>query len=61
MITFIDRRKVTPVMVRGVKTWGRTWALAGFVAAGETKGGLLAMQLHPQDMPPAVAADTDWD
>lgn len=58
MITFIDRAKVRPIMVRGVPTFGRTYRLAGFVDAGETKGGLLALQLHPQDMPspqPAVS------
>lgn len=51
MMTFIDRSKVRPVKVRGVEVWGRTYRLAGFVDAGETKGGLLALQLHPPDMP----------
>ena len=51
MITFIDRRKVKPTMVHGVKTWGRTYELAGFRPVGETKGGLLALQLLPADMP----------
>ena len=55
MVTFIDRSKVKPILVRGVKTWGRTWKLAGFTEAGETKGGLLALRLAPQDMPPADA------
>lgn len=53
MVTFIDRRKVQPVKVRGVETWGRTWQLAGFRPVGETKGGLLALQCLPQDMPAA--------
>lgn len=51
MITFLDRKKVQPIKVRGVKTWGRTWELAGFKAVGETKGGLLALQLLPENMP----------
>lgn len=51
MVTFIDRKKVRPVMVHGAPTWGRTYELAGFQYAGETKGGLMAMQLLPQDMP----------
>jgi len=51
MITFLDRRHVRPVMRRGVKTWGRTWELAGFRHIGATKGGLMAWQLLPQDMP----------
>lgn len=56
MVTFINRAKVRPTMVHGAPTWGRTYALAGFRPVGETKGGLLAMQLLPEDMPPPVAA-----
>ncbi len=56
MVTFIDRKKVHPTMVHGVETWGRTYELAGFRRVGETKGGLLAFQLLPEDMPPARAA-----
>src|SRR5215469_609001 len=37
MVTFIDRRKVRPIKVRGVETWGRTYRLAGFRPCGETK------------------------
>ena len=51
MITFLDRKKVRPTMVRGVPTWGRTWALAGFKHVGETAGGLMAWQLLGADMP----------
>ena len=51
MVTFLDRRKVKPIKVRGVDTWGRTWKLAGFRECGETKGGLMALQLLPADMP----------
>jgi hypothetical protein len=52
MVTFIDRAKVRPTMVRGVPTWGRTYRLAGFEDCGETKGGLLALRLRPENMPP---------
>jgi hypothetical protein len=55
MITFLDRHKVRPTMIRGIRTWGRTWCLAGFRHVGETKGGLMALQLLPNDMPPAAA------
>jgi hypothetical protein len=56
MITFIDRSQVQPIKVRGRPTWGWTWKQAGFREAGETKGGLLAMQLLPADMPNAQPA-----
>ena len=52
MITFIDAQKVRPTMRRGEKTWGRTYEKAGFRYVGKTKGGLLAYQLLPADMPP---------
>ena len=51
MVTFLNRAEVKPTMVRGVPTWGWTWRKAGFVEVGETKGGLLAFQLLPADMP----------
>jgi hypothetical protein len=51
MISFIDRSEVKPIKVRGVETWGWTWRRAGFVPAGQTKGGLLAMRLPPSAMP----------
>jgi hypothetical protein len=56
MITFVDRKKVKPTMVHGEAVWGWTFRKAGFVDAGETKGGLLALQLHPADMPAAAPA-----
>lgn len=56
MVTFIDRSRVRPTKVHGVETWGRTWKLAGFREVGETKGGLLALQLLPADMPKPEAA-----
>lgn len=61
MVTFVDRSKVRPTRVRGKDIWGWTFRKAGFVECGETKGGLLALQLHPQDMPPAQAPLTDLE
>lgn len=55
-ITFIDCKKVKPTMVHGKPHWGRTYELAGFKPVGKTKGGLLALQLLPEDMPPAEEA-----
>jgi hypothetical protein len=51
MITFIDQKQVRPTKVRGCETWGWTWRKAGFREVGKTKGGLLAFQILPQDMP----------
>ena len=51
MVTFIDRDEVRPTMVRSKPVWGWTWIKAGFREVGETKGGLLAFQLLPEDMP----------
>ena len=56
MVTFVDRAKVKPTMVRGEPVWGWTYRKAGFVEVGDTKGGLLALQLLPEAMPaPALA------
>jgi hypothetical protein len=57
MVSFIDRSKVRPIMVRGCKTWGWTWKKAGFNEVGETKGGLLVVQLKPSDMPKPLMAN----
>ena len=51
MVSFLDRSKVAPIIVRGTKKWGRTWEMAGFRHVGETKGGLMAMQILAPDMP----------
>jgi len=56
MVTFVDRSKVRPTMVRGREVWDWTYRRAGFVDVGETKGGLLALQLLPDAMPPHQAA-----
>lgn len=54
MVTFLDRRKVKPIKVHGVETWGRTWQLAGFEPDGETQGGLLAFRITPDRFPLAL-------
>lgn len=51
MVTFIDRAKVPPLHTRKGDVWGYTYRRAGFVDAGETEGGLLALQLLPDAMP----------
>lgn len=51
MVTFVDRRKV-----RGKRDFGYCYRMAGFVECGETKGGLLALQLKPDQMPPPKPA-----
>lgn len=56
MISFIDRSKVPPLHTRKGDVWGWTYRLAGFVDAGETKGGLLALQLWPDAMPAGEGA-----
>ena len=52
MVTFVDRQKVRPTIVRGQPVWGWTYRKAGFREAGETKGGLLALYMDTADMPP---------
>lgn len=56
MVTFIDRSKVKPTKRHGVPSWGWTWKQVGFREVGETKGGLLALQLLPADMPEPASA-----
>ena len=46
MVTFVDRDKVRPK-----RDPGRCFLRAGFRIVGETKGGLLALQIFAQDMP----------
>ena len=45
-VTFVNRDKVRPK-----RDPGRCFLRAGFKAVGETKGGLVALQLLPCDMP----------
>ena len=56
MVTFIDSRKVEPIMQRGVPSFGWVWIKAGFHYVGRTKAGLLAYQMLPKDMPSAYPA-----
>lgn len=46
MVTFVD-----PTKVRRKRDFGRCYRRAGFKPCGETKGGLVALQLLPEDMP----------
>jgi hypothetical protein len=48
MVTFVNASKV-----RHKRDPGRCYRHAGFKLVGETKGGLLAWQLLPEDMPEA--------
>lgn len=54
MVTFIDPNKVKPIKRRGKLLWGYSYLKAGFQQVGETKGGLLAFQLLPANMPTAA-------
>lgn len=49
MITFIDTTKV-----RKKRDWGRCYRKAGFKVCGQTKGGLVCLQLLPHEMPEAL-------
>lgn len=53
LVSFINRKKVRPTIVRGSPVWGWTWLRAGFEPDGETAGGLLAFRLRPEAMPAA--------
>lgn len=61
MVTFIDRAKVNPIRVHGRNVWGWTYRKAMFRECGETKGGLLALQLLPTDMPAPRRALTELE
>lgn len=56
LVTFIDPRKVEPILTRGRPTFGFIWVAAGFRYVGKTKAGLLVFQMLPKDMPAAVPA-----
>jgi hypothetical protein len=49
MITFIDSTKVRPK-----RDFGRCYLKTGFKNVGKTKGGLIAIQLLPNEMPQAI-------
>jgi hypothetical protein len=46
MVTFVDASKV-----RHKRDPGRCYIRAGFKRVGTTKGGLIALQMEPDDMP----------
>lgn len=50
IVTFVDPKKV-----RHKRDLGRCYRKAGFKVAGETKGGLLVLQMLPYEMPNAEA------
>lgn len=49
MVTFVDTKKV-----RHKRDPGRCYIKAGFKRVGFTKGGLLALQMLPHEMPDAI-------
>jgi hypothetical protein len=51
MVTFVDPKKV-----RHKRDPGRCYIRAGFRRVGLTKGGLVVLQMQPQDMPEPCAA-----
>lgn len=51
MITFVDTSKTKPK-----RDPGYCYLMAGFKAVGHTKGGLVALQCLPEDMPQASPA-----
>lgn len=57
-VTFIDPRKVQPVVVRGLPTFGYSWVKAGWSFVGKTQDGKLTFQQLPDRMPdPAPAGN----
>lgn len=57
MITFIDTKHVKPIYRRGAPVWGYCYLKAGFEHVGFSKGGLVALQLRPEKMPPPERAN----
>jgi hypothetical protein len=54
-VTFVDPKMVPGIPVRGERVKGFCFWMAGFELVGETKGGLLAWQMRPENMPTARA------
>lgn len=54
LITFVDSKKVPPIMRRGKPIYGYSYLMAGFKHVGFTKAGLWAWQLLPNEMPEAA-------
>ena len=55
MVTFVD-----PTKTRHKRDPGRCYLKAGFRPCGHTKGGLVALQILPADMPEAAAPLPPW-
>ena len=62
MITFVNPKKVKPSaacirhdVVGPIPVYGQVFRQAGFREVGRTKGGLIALQLLPEDFPKAVS------
>jgi hypothetical protein len=52
MVTFVNPKKV-----KRKRDFGRRYRKAGWKECGMTKGGLIALQLMPEDMPPPQPAN----
>lgn len=50
MVTFVD-----PTKVRKKRDFGRCYRKAGWKQCGMTKGGLIALQIRPEEMPAPMA------
>jgi hypothetical protein len=55
MVTFINPKHVKPIMQRGRPVWGYSYIKAGFRFVGYTQGGLIALQMLPEDPAPEPA------
>jgi hypothetical protein len=62
MVTFVNMKKVRPSAARlrkdfigPIPVYGQCFRQAGFKEVGKTKGGLIALQLLPEDWPPAIS------
>lgn len=59
MVTFVN-----PAKIRRKRDPGRCYRRAGFIDVGRTVGGLIALQLRREDMPPAepaIGAELSFD
>ena len=53
MVTFVNASKI-----KRKRDPGRCYLRAGFSRVGETKGGLIALQMLPAEMPDPIAPET---
>jgi hypothetical protein len=51
IVSFVNPKKVKPIMRRGQPVYGYCYLKAGFRHVGYTKGGLWAWQMLPHEMP----------